>query len=80
MAGSAPLIPLLAVPEECSGNKRQLHEYYHEILAPGSDINLFLYGIKDEAEAIAKLEAIETTVRDNLFWKATYAQSFASQL
>lgn len=80
MAGSAPLIPLLAVPAECSGNKRELHEYYHEILAPGSDINLFLYGIKDEAEAIAKLEAIETTVRDNLFWKATYAQSFASQL
>ena len=74
MAGSAALTPLLAVPEEYTGSKRALRQYYHEILAPASDIDLFLYGIQDETEAIAKLEAIETTVRDNLLWETTYVQ------
>lgn len=72
MAGSAALTPLLVVPEEHAVNKRALRQYYHEKLAPASDIDLFLYGIEDEKEAIAKLEAIETTVRDNLLWETTY--------
>jgi hypothetical protein len=63
----------LVVPEEYAASKRALRQYYHEILAPASDIDLFLYGIEDEKEAIAKLEAIESTIRDNLLWETTYS-------
>ncbi|KAF8247996.1 hypothetical protein K440DRAFT_549813 [Wilcoxina mikolae CBS 423.85] len=71
VAGSAVLTPLLVVPDEHAESKRTLRHWYHEILAPASDIDLFLYGITDEKEAIAKIEAIETTIKDNLLWETT---------
>jgi hypothetical protein len=71
------LTPLLAVPDEHAESKRTLRNWYHEILAPASDIDLFLYGITDEKDAIAKIEAIETTIRDNLLWETTSVSSIS---
>lgn len=71
VAGSAVLTPLLVVPPQYQETKRSLREYYHQILAPASDIDMFIYGIDDEQEAIKKMEAIEKTVQDNLLWETT---------
>lgn len=38
-AGSSVVTSLLAVPEKHSGSKRALREYYHEQLAPASDVS-----------------------------------------
>ncbi|KAJ6261350.1 hypothetical protein Dda_4020 [Drechslerella dactyloides] len=70
-AGSSVLTPILPVPEKDKQTKRALRDYYHERLAPTSDIDLFLYGIKDEKAAIERMESIEATIRDNLLWETT---------
>ncbi|KAK6535854.1 hypothetical protein TWF281_000104 [Arthrobotrys megalospora] len=70
-AGSSVLTPILAVPEEHRKNKRTLRDYYHQVFAPTSDIDLFIYGIQDEQAAIERMTAIEATIRSNLLWKAT---------
>lgn len=41
-AGSAVVTPMLAVPEKHAGSKRALRQYYHEQLAPASDVDLFV--------------------------------------
>lgn len=66
------MTPLLMVPEEHALNKKALREYYHEKLAPASDIDLFIYGIEDPEEAIKKMAAVEDTVKNNLLWETTY--------
>lgn len=66
------MTPLLKVPQEHAENKRALRDYYHEKLAPASDIDLFIHGIEDPAEAIKKMAAIEETVKNNLLWETTY--------
>lgn len=68
-AGSSVLTPLLVVPEKHNESKKALREWYHETLAPASDIDLFLYGFESEEEATAKIEQIEKTVKDNLLWE-----------
>lgn len=72
VAGSAVLTPLLVVPGDHGESKRSLRNYYHEILAPAADIDMFLYGL-EEKDAIAKIQAIETTIRNNLLWETTCA-------
>lgn len=62
-AGSSVVTSLLPVPEQYSGSKRALRQYYHEVVAPASDVDLFLYGLTEE-EAIEKIKQIETKVRD----------------
>lgn len=69
-AGSSVVTPLLAVPEAYSGTKRALREYYHEKLAPASDVDLFLYGLSEE-EAKAKIEVIEQSIRDAILTETT---------
>jgi len=49
-AGSSVTTALLPVPEKWAGSKRSLREYYHQHLAPASDVDLFLYGRKDKAD------------------------------
>lgn len=66
------MTPLLVVPEKHAQNKKALREYYHEKLAPASDIDLFIYGIEDPEEAIKKMAAVEDTVTNNLLWETTY--------
>ena len=42
VAGSAVVTCLLAVPEKHAESKRALRQYYHEQVAPASDVDLFV--------------------------------------
>ncbi|OJD37529.1 ankyrin repeat protein [Diplodia corticola] len=82
-AGSSVVTPLLPVPEEYSGSKRALRRYYHEVVAPASDVDLFLYGLS-EAEALEKIKQIEQKVKDSILAEMTtirtkHAITIASQ-
>ncbi len=69
-AGSAVTTALLPVPEKWAGSKRSLREYYHEHLAPASDVDLFLYGLNEE-EAIEKIKQIERKIKDSILHETT---------
>lgn len=64
-AGSSVTTALLPVPEKWVGSKRSLREYYHEKLAPASDVDLFLYGLTEE-EGLEKIKQIESNIRDSI--------------
>ena len=70
VAGSAVVTSLLAVPEKHAASKRALRQYYHEELAPASDVDLFLYGLTEE-QAVEKIKQIESNVRDALLVETT---------
>ncbi|EPS35574.1 hypothetical protein H072_11052 [Dactylellina haptotyla CBS 200.50] len=65
-AGSSVMTPLLPVPEDYNEDNSTLADYYHSRFAPTSDIDLFIYGTKDEAVAIKRIEAVEKTIIKNL--------------
>ncbi|KFZ12569.1 hypothetical protein V501_04148 [Pseudogymnoascus sp. VKM F-4519 (FW-2642)] len=69
-AGSSVTTALLPVPEKWSGSKKSLREYYHDRLAPASDVDLFLYGLNEE-EALEKIKHIETAVKDSVLHEVT---------
>jgi len=69
-AGSSVVTALLPVPDKYSTSKRALREYYHEKLAPASDVDLFIYGLNEE-EAIKKLKQIEAKIRDSILQETT---------
>ncbi|KAF7880857.1 uncharacterized protein EAF02_006748 [Botrytis sinoallii] len=69
-AGSAVTTSLLPIPEKWAGSKRAMREYYHEHLAPASDVDLFLYGLT-EAEGLEKIKQIETNIRDAILHETT---------
>lgn len=69
-AGSAVTTALLPVPERWAGSKRSRREYYHEHLAPASDVDLFLYGL-DEDEGLQKIKDIEKSIRDSILHETT---------
>lgn len=82
-AGSSVVTPLLPVPEKYSGSKRALRQYYHEIIAPASDVDLFIYGMSEE-EALEKIKQIERKVKDSILAETTtirtkHAITIASQ-
>ncbi|KAM0702033.1 hypothetical protein Q7P35_010943 [Cladosporium inversicolor] len=70
VAGSAVVTSLLSVPEQYSHSKRSLRRYYHEIVAPASDVDLFLYDLTEE-QAVEKIKQIEKNVRDALLVETT---------
>lgn len=70
VAGSSVVTSLLPVPEQYSSSKRGLRQYYHEILAPASDIDLFLYGLSEE-QAVEKIEQIERSIKDSILYETT---------
>ncbi|KAF7193362.1 hypothetical protein HII31_05341 [Pseudocercospora fuligena] len=70
VAGSAVVTSLLAVPKKHGGSKRALRNYYHEQLAPASDVDLFLYGLT-EAQATEKIKQIEKNIRDAILVETT---------
>ncbi|KAM0715936.1 hypothetical protein Q7P37_008450 [Cladosporium fusiforme] len=70
VAGSAVVTSLLSVPEQYSHSKRSLRLYYHEIVAPASDVDLFLYDLTEE-QAVEKIKQIEKNVRDALLVETT---------
>ncbi|MCJ1312534.1 hypothetical protein MMC25_006208 [Agyrium rufum] len=69
-AGSSVLTSLLPIPDRYDESKRALREYYHEQLAPSSDVDLFIYGL-DEAAAREKIKQIETRIRDSISVETT---------
>jgi ankyrin repeat protein len=57
--------------------------YYHEKLAPASDVDLFIYGL-NEKQAIEKIKQIEAKIRDSILGETTtirtkHAITIASQ-
>jgi hypothetical protein len=69
-AGSSVVTSLLPVPEKYMSSKRALRQYYHEIVAPASDVDLFIYGLSEE-EAIRKIIQIEAKIRDSILTETT---------
>ena len=69
-AGSSVVTSLLPVQAPHNESKRALRQYYHEQLAPASDVDLFIYGL-DEKQAIEKIKQIETKVRDSILQETT---------
>lgn len=45
-------------------------EYYHQQLAPSSDVDLFIWGL-DEAAALEKIKQIESSVRNAILEEVT---------
>ena len=64
-AGSSVTTALLPVPEKWNGSKRAMRQYYHEKLAPASDVDLFLYGLTEE-EGLKKIKQIERNIKDSI--------------
>ncbi|PNS15755.1 hypothetical protein CAC42_4207 [Sphaceloma murrayae] len=69
-AGSAVATCLLPAPEKYAGSKRSMRQYYHEKIAPASDVDLFLYGLTEE-QAVEKIKQIEKCVRDSILTEIT---------
>ncbi|KAJ4332923.1 hypothetical protein N0V95_009544 [Ascochyta clinopodiicola] len=70
VGGSAVVTSLLPVPAEHNTSKRALREYYHQKLAPASDVDLFLYGLTEE-QAVEKIKQIEQRIRDSILTETT---------
>ncbi|XP_014560340.1 hypothetical protein COCVIDRAFT_89408 [Bipolaris victoriae FI3] len=69
-AGSSVVTSLLPVSEQHKSSKRALREYYHQKLAPASDVDLFLYGISEE-QAVEKIKQIEQRIKDSILTETT---------
>ncbi|KAF2757357.1 ankyrin repeat protein [Pseudovirgaria hyperparasitica] len=69
-AGSSVVSSLLPVPDAYRGSKRGLRTYYHEQLAPASDVDLFLYDLT-EYQAVEKIKQIEQSIRDSILEETT---------
>ncbi|KAK8234423.1 ankyrin repeat protein [Phyllosticta capitalensis] len=69
-AGSSVVTSLLPVPEQYANSKRALRHYYHDVIAPASDVDLFIYGL-DEAQAIDKIRQIEAKIKDAILEETT---------
>jgi hypothetical protein len=68
--GSSVVTALLPVPARHNESKRSLRSYYHTILAPASDVDLFIYGLNEE-QAIEKIKQIERSVKDSILSEVT---------
>ncbi|RDL39383.1 uncharacterized protein BP5553_03723 [Venustampulla echinocandica] len=69
-AGSSVTTAMLPIPEGRAHSKKSMREYYHEHLAPASDVDLFLYGLNEE-EAMEKIEQIERCIQDSILHEVT---------
>jgi hypothetical protein len=69
-AGSAVTTSLIPVPEDYAGSKRALREYYHEKLAPASDVDLFIYGL-NEKQGLEKMRHIEESIKGSILYETT---------
>ncbi|KAL8970120.1 MAG: hypothetical protein Q9197_003977 [Variospora fuerteventurae] len=69
-AGSSVVTPLLPVPDKYNTSKKAQREYYHQHLAPSSDVDLFIWGL-DEAAALEKIKQIEAGVRNAILEEVT---------
>lgn len=53
--------------------------YYHEKLAPASDVDLFIYGLNEE-QAIEKIKQIEASIRDSILEETTVSLQSCHQV
>lgn len=74
VAGSAVVTAMLPIPEKYSSSKRGIRQYYHEIVAPASDVDLFLYDLTEE-QALEKIKQIETKIRDAILAETTVVRT-----
>ncbi|PYI20190.1 ankyrin repeat protein [Aspergillus violaceofuscus CBS 115571] len=70
VAGSAVVTCLLPVPEKYNDSKRSLRKFYHEKIAPASDVDLFLYGL-NEQQALEKIKQIEDRIKNTILYEVT---------
>ncbi|RIA84952.1 ankyrin repeat-containing domain protein [Glomus cerebriforme] len=73
-AGGAVLSCLLPIPKEYDVGPRKIREWYHNIAYKSSDIDLFIYGLNDEA-AKQKMEEIYETVCNAVPWEVACFRS-----
>lgn len=73
-AGSSAVTALLPVPPPHNESKRALRTYYHEKLAPASDVDLFLYGLTEQ-QAIEKIKHIEQSIRNSVLSETTVVRT-----
>lgn len=73
-AGSSVVNCLLPLPDDAKTSKRALRQYYHEKFCPASDVDLFLYGLR-ETQAVEKVKEIEARVRDAILAETTVART-----
>lgn len=69
-AGSSVVTALLPTPDKYSTSKKAQREYYHQHLAPSSDVDLFIWGL-NERDALKKIEQIEESVRNAILEEVT---------
>ncbi|CAG8440942.1 1066_t:CDS:10 [Ambispora gerdemannii] len=69
-AGGSVLACLLPIPEKYSTFSRKTREYYHEKAYVSSDVDLFIYGLDEEATK-QKMVDIYNAVADNVPWEVT---------
>ncbi|KAM0713990.1 hypothetical protein Q7P37_010954 [Cladosporium fusiforme] len=62
IAGGAVATCLMPVPLSHSKSSASLRSYYHDLRAPATDVDLYLYGVSED-DAVAKLKQIEASVR-----------------
>lgn len=70
VAGSSVVTCMLPVPDGHRQSKRALRQYYHETVAPASDVDLFLYGLSEE-DAKKKIIEIEQRIKDSILTETT---------
>ncbi|EEP76366.1 predicted protein [Uncinocarpus reesii 1704] len=70
VAGSAVTTCLLPLSGQVKSSRRAQREFYHEKIAPASDVDLFIYGLNEE-QAIAKIKQIETSIRNSILEETT---------
>lgn len=61
---------LLPIPPKHNKSKKTLRQYYHDIIAPASDVDLFIYGLSEE-EATQKIIQIEQRIKDSILTETT---------
>jgi hypothetical protein len=69
-AGSSVVTCLLPVPEKHKKSKKALRQYYHEMIAPASDVDLFIYGLSEE-DAVKKIVQIEQQIKEAILEETT---------
>jgi hypothetical protein len=69
-AGGAAAACLLPVPATHNKSTAVLRHYYHDIKAPATDVDLYLYDLTD-GDALAKIRQIEQSVRQVCLSKTT---------
>lgn len=67
-AGGSVCTALLPVPPNYKRNTMSQSGYYNNVVAPESDVDLFLYGLT-EAQAIQKIRGIHAAIKKSMFPK-----------